>query len=91
MITCGPNPAYVCEYDHKEQKISFFGIYSPEYVDESLIIDTNGAGDSFAGGFLSRYIKDKPLDECMRAGHWAASVIIQKRGCQIPNNIIYKN
>lgn len=29
------------------------------------------------------------LDKCMKAGHWAAAVIIQKRGCQIPNDIRY--
>ena len=33
--------------------------------------------------------KEKSLDKCMNAGHWAASVIIQKRGCQIPNDFTY--
>jgi hypothetical protein len=25
----------------------------------------------------------------MRAGHWAAAVIIKRRGCQIPNDFTY--
>ena len=53
------------------------------------IVDTNGAGDSFAGGFLSQYVKGKDLAKCMRAGHWAAAVIIKRRGCQIPNDFTY--
>ena len=53
------------------------------------IVDTNGAGDAFAGGFLSQFVKGKNLDDCMKAGHWAASIIIQKRGCEIPINIKY--
>jgi adenosine kinase len=60
------------------------GAFPPEYVEEGLIIDTNGAGDAFAGGFLSQFVQSKPIDCCMKAGHWAAAIIIQERGCQIP-------
>ena len=52
--------------------------YEVNYVPDNLIVDTNGAGDSFAGGFLSQYMKGKSIDECMKAGHWAASLIISK-------------
>uniref|UniRef100_A0A8C6GMU9 Adenosine kinase n=1 Tax=Mus spicilegus TaxID=10103 RepID=A0A8C6GMU9_MUSSI len=48
------------------------------------IIDTNGAGDAFVGGFLSQLVSDKPLTECIRAGHYAASVIIRRTGCTFP-------
>ena len=34
-------------------------------------------------------LKGKDLDKCMKAGHWAAAVIIKKRGCQIPNDFTY--
>ena len=47
------------------------------------------AGDSFSGGFLSQFMKGKSIEESMIAGHWAASIIIQKRGCQIPVEINY--
>lgn len=84
VITCGPNPAYICEYDHLHNRITYTGINLPDFVDNDLIIDTNGAGDAFAGGFLSKFVKGKHLEECVKAGHWAAAMIIQKRGCQIP-------
>ena len=84
VVTCGPRPAYVCEYDHKGKMVTFQGSFDVWDVPPEEIVDTNGAGDSFAGGFLSQFVKGKSLDICMKAGHWAASVIIRKRGCQIP-------
>lgn len=63
--------------------------FPSKYIEPENIIDTNGAGDSFSGGFLSQFIKGKSLEESMMAGHWAASIIIQKRGCQIPAEINY--
>ena len=89
VVTSGPLPAACCEYDHKNQKVTFCDIFPVKNVSQENIIDTNGAGDSFAGGFLSQLMKGKSLDKCMKAGHWAAAVIIQKRGCQIPNDLRY--
>jgi adenosine kinase len=89
VITCGPFPAHIAEYDFIKEQLTFTGSFVPELVDESLIIDTNAAGDAFAGGFLSKYVRKQPLPQCMHAGHWAASLIIQTRGCQIPEDIVY--
>jgi len=89
VITSGPEMAYCAEYDFTQEKITFCEGSSPNLVDESEIIDTNGAGDAFAGGFLSRFVRKEPLSECMAAGHWAAAIIIQTRGCQIPSEKEY--
>lgn len=48
------------------------------------LVDTNGAGDAFVGGFLSQLVQDKPLSECVRAGHFASREIIQRSGCTFP-------
>jgi adenosine kinase len=85
VITCGPNEAHIAQYDFIEDVLSFYGSFAPDYVEESKIVDTNGAGDAFAGGFLSKLVRNSSLEECMKTGHYAASVIIQNRGCQIPN------
>uniref|UniRef100_A0A8C5A1U6 Adenosine kinase n=1 Tax=Gadus morhua TaxID=8049 RepID=A0A8C5A1U6_GADMO len=53
-------------------------------IDQSAIVDTNGAGDAFVGGFLSQLVVESPLEECIRAGHYAANVIIQRVGCTFP-------
>jgi adenosine kinase len=84
VITCGPNPAHIAEYDHLNNSISYSEKHVPDFVDEELIVDTNGAGDAFAGGFLAKYVKGESLGECAKAGHWAAAMIIQRRGCQLP-------
>lgn len=90
VITCGPSAAHVADYDFENNCLSFYGSFTPVPVDEEFIVDTNGAGDAFAGGFLSKYVRNASLDQCMNAGHWAASVIIQTRGCKIPEDITYE-
>ncbi|XP_078284624.1 adenosine kinase-like isoform X7 [Rhinoraja longicauda] len=54
-------------------------------IKQDDIVDTNGAGDAFVGGFLSQLLYDQPLEECIRAGHYAANVIIQRSGCTFPD------
>lgn len=53
-------------------------------VPADLIKDTNGAGDSFVGGFLAALVKGKDLDESAKAGIYASSVVIQHSGCVYP-------
>lgn len=91
VITCGPNPAWVCEYHPQKPNDIYVESFEVMDVPQCNIIDTNGAGDSFAGGFLSQLIKGKSIKESMKAGLWAAHIIIQQRGFQIPLNIHYKN
>lgn len=52
-----------------------------EKLEEDKIVDTNGAGDAFVGGFLAQLIQKKPLETCIRCGIWAARQIIQRSGC----------
>jgi len=49
-------------------------------IDKSKIVDTNGAGDSFVGGFISRYVNGKDIAKCVEAGHYCASEVIQVSG-----------
>ena len=50
----------------------------------SEIVDTNGAGDAFAGGFLAGALKGKGIEECVAAGNYAAGEIIRQSGCAVP-------
>ncbi|XP_061083957.1 adenosine kinase-like isoform X1 [Conger conger] len=54
-------------------------------INPSDIVDTNGAGDAFVGGFLSELVQEKPMEQCVRAGHYAANVIIRRAGCTFPD------
>lgn len=58
--------------------------YPVEALPKELLVDTNGAGDAFVGGFLSQLVQEKDIAECVRAGHWSAKQIIQQSGCQFP-------
>ena len=51
---------------------------------QESLVDTNGAGDAFVGGFLSQLVAGKDLSECCRAGNFAAHVVIQRSGVTLP-------
>ena len=60
-------------------------------------MDTSGAGDAFVGGFLAKYVTtttttnvennseslelERCIDDAIKCGNWASSLIIQKVGC----------
>lgn len=50
-------------------------------LSDDEIVDTNGAGDAFVGGFLAQFIQEKPLELCILCGNWAARQIIKQIGC----------
>ena len=53
------------------------------------IVDTNGAGDAFVGGFLAGLAQKETPAECVAQGHYAANVIIQSSGCTFPDQPSY--
>eukprot|EP01024_Parvocaulis_polyphysoides_P014689 TRINITY_DN16138_c0_g1_i1.p2 TRINITY_DN16138_c0_g1~~TRINITY_DN16138_c0_g1_i1.p2 ORF type:complete len:268 (-),score=39.48 TRINITY_DN16138_c0_g1_i1:150-902(-) len=52
---------------------------------KELLVDTNGAGDAFVGGFLSQLVCGKSIAESCRAGNYAARTVIQRSGCTYPS------
>uniref|UniRef100_H2Y553 Adenosine kinase n=1 Tax=Ciona savignyi TaxID=51511 RepID=H2Y553_CIOSA len=59
-------------------------------LDKSKIVDTNGAGDAFVGGFLSQLVTGMTISECVQGGHFAANLIIQRSGCTFPKDCSFK-
>jgi len=59
-------------------------------IDKDLIVDTNGAGDSFVGGFLAGYALGKPIPICIDAGHYCAGFVIQRTGCDLDGDSNYR-
>ena len=45
-------------------------------------IDTTGAGDSYAGGFLHAYTKNKSLEECGNLGSKCSGYIVTQLGAR---------
>jgi sugar/nucleoside kinase (ribokinase family) len=53
-------------------------------ADPVTAIDTTGAGDCWAAGFLAAWLKGLPLAQCGRAGALAGAAVVQVMGGQLP-------
>jgi len=47
-----------------------------------LIVDTNGAGDAFVGGFLAALVNGKDTLEAVKDGNTLAACVVQNSGCK---------
>jgi len=59
--------------------------YPTPVVPVEEIVDTNGAGDSFVGGFITGYMQGKSTEKCVAAGNYAAGVVIRQSGIVLPH------
>ncbi|KAM7468189.1 hypothetical protein LguiB_015751 [Lonicera macranthoides] len=84
LILCKPLPeptwVYVLETDTIPQPLSRLLVTA----------ESQWLGDAFVGGFLSQMVLEKPIEECVRAGCYAANVIIQRSGCTYPEKPDFK-
>jgi len=78
VFTQGSDPTVVAS----NGKIASFPV---TLIPADKLVDTNGAGDAFVGGFLSQLVAGKDVAECVRAGHYAGGVIVQHGGCTFPD------
>ena len=90
VITSGSEGVYCSKYNYKRNQIDFVYQYFANNISNDEIVDLNGAGDSFFGGFLSEYLKGSPIHECCRIGTEAASVILRNVGCTFPKNLKFE-
>lgn len=77
VITQGQDPVIVAY----EGKITSYPVTQ---LGPNEIVDTNGAGDAFVGGFLAMYIQKKPIAVCVKCGIYAATEVIKQSGCTFP-------
>ena len=52
------------------------------------IVDTTGAGDAYAAGFLYGWVNDRPLSECAQYGTYCATKVIQQLGARIEKGLL---
>jgi len=77
VITQGKNPTLVAINGLVQE-------FAITPLAEDKIVDTNGAGDAYVGGFLAALSKGAAMDKCCEAGAYAACVIVQQSGCTYP-------
>lgn len=80
VITQGEDPIIV--YNRKTKELRKFPV---EKLKPDEIVDSNGAGDAFVAGFMSQFIQDKSLDECISVAIKTAKVIIKQNGVAVPS------
>lgn len=61
--------------------------YPVEPLAEEKIVDTNGAGDAFVGGFFAKLYEGKEMAECVNAGIALSREIVQRSGCTFPEKM----
>lgn len=74
IITQGSDPVLLIQ----DGKIAEYPV---EKLATEQIVDTNGAGDAFVGGFLAQLVQHESYETCIKCGIWAARQIIQRSGC----------
>lgn len=60
--------------------------FEVQKLNENEIVDTNGAGDSFVGGFLSQLYLNKSIDQCVMAGCKLSREVVKRSGCTFPED-----
>lgn len=60
-------------------------------VNPDLIVDLNGAGDAFSGGFLAGILNGYDISKSAKFGNLLAADVIQLKGFQIPKNLNEKD
>ena len=73
-VTLGEKGAKIV---HKDETVNI----KAEKIDK--LVDTTGAGDLFAAGFLTEYIRSRDLESSGKLGVKMASIIIQQFGARI--------
>ena len=73
-VTLGEKGAKIV---HKDETVNI----KAENIDK--LVDTTGAGDLFAAGFLTEYIRSRDLESSGKLGVKMASIIIQQFGARI--------
>ncbi|KAF7967051.1 hypothetical protein HWV62_35977 [Athelia sp. TMB] len=65
IVTHGPHATILVSSANPDHPHSF-----PVHpLAKDQIVDTNGAGDAFAGGFLGALVLGRPLEDCIAVGH----------------------
>ena len=75
IITQGSQPTILARKGEKEQFV-----HETPKINPADIVDTNGAGDAFAGGVIGAMVLGKNIDEAIEVGHKLGGMCIGQVG-----------
>lgn len=74
IITHGAESTIVATSDGSHK------VHDVQKIPDDQIVDTNGAGDAFAGGFCGAIVAGKSVDEAVEAGHKMGAMCVGQVG-----------
>ena len=74
VLTNGANPTMLVSSSEPEN----VKVFPVDALKDEDIVDTNGAGDAFAGGFLGALVAGKSWAQCVEIGHTLARMCVQQ-------------
>lgn len=90
VFTQGTGPTITVTYDAKKDHFAV-SLYDVVELAQEKVVDTNGAGDAFASGFVAALVQEKSIPEAVALGQWAASISIQEVGPTFPFPKVFPN
>lgn len=99
VITDSENPVTISIYNDNTKELNTFQV-SVDPLEKGEVLDSNGAGDSFVGGFLAKMSliesvqnnakesviqhSQEEMTEAVQAGNLIAREVVQRYGCTFP-------
>lgn len=83
VFTQGTDPTVTVTY-HNDKDSYEINKFKVRALAQENVVDTNGAGDAFAAGFIAALVEGRVLSEAISVGQWAASISIQLVGPTFP-------
>ncbi|XP_071959922.1 uncharacterized protein [Antedon mediterranea] len=83
IITQGSEPTLI----YKDGEVKEYPVIP---IREDDIVDTNGAGDAFVGGFLSQLVQRKDIEQCVKCANYTANYCIRQFGTSINDMADFK-
>jgi len=77
VLTQGADPTIVAIAKDGKVEVSE---YPTAKIPDDEIVDSNGAGDAFAGGFMGQLILGGDIKKCVKAGQWLAGLCLRSNG-----------
>lgn len=96
VITNGALPTIVVKAD--KSRVWSINTFDITPIKKECIVDTNGAGDAFVGGFLAGLAKGKTIEDCVKTGSYSRQVSsfkkvvvhsLENQLSQVENRLLY--